>query len=436
MKIQILSKLRDKTTKFTRTKFTKDVAWSLIGTFTLAITGILINIVITKYYETEGLGQYTQALVIYMVLSMASVLGIQTSMVKYAAEYKSNKTVLGKLLISALIIVLPLSLVLTIFIISTLNSNPFVNERIRPIIKSLIIGLPFFSANKVLISFLNGIRQIKSHTLVQSARGISIMFCMLIFVSFKKDLSLFILAYPITEGTLFTFLIIYSKRFYHFSLGNYKKWIITHFSFGLKSVLTGIMDELNNKIDILLIAYILSDHAVGIYTFASQIIKGFLMISSVIQLNFNPIISNLSSQKNTIQLQKLISRIKKVSIAIMTPIILTSLTIYPIFIRVSIRTFSLDSSIWESVSVFYILSIGILTVSVFSFSAGMLSMSGYPEKQLRVVFISLIFNTIVNTLLIPIFGVNGAALATSLFYIFKVTLTNLFSKKVLNVKLF
>jgi O-antigen/teichoic acid export membrane protein len=226
-------------------------------------------------------------------------------------------------------------------------------------------------------------------------------------------------------------MLLFILRFYSFSFAVNKSWVKKHLNFGSKSVFINSISELNDKTDILIIGLFMSNYYVGVYSFASSIAKGFLMFSSVIQLNFNPIISNLWENHKINKLNHYIKKIKKITLILMIPVITGAAIVYPIFVNFFMK----NKSFLESFSVFYILLIGITFLSIFYWAVGLLTMAGYPEEQLKITITVFLFNILANALLIPIFGVNGAAIANTLFYLLTILLIVIRTKKRLNIRL-
>lgn len=418
-------------------KFTIDTIWNLASTLILAVSGILMNVIIGNKFNSEGLGIFNQSLSIYGVLSIIAVFGINSSVLKYSAQHKDNRTTCNELLTASIIFTTILSTSLTILFFLTIPFLPYFtkNPDLLLTTRLIIFGIPFFSLNKVLLGFLNGLRKMKGYAIFQSLRWILVILFIITITDLKKSVVLVALSFPLTELLLLILLFIYIKSFFNFNFNfNFninKLWIKKHINFGSKSVFINSISELNDKTDILIIGFFMSNYYVGIYSFASSIAKGLLMFSSVVQLNFNPIISNLWENKNIVKLNQYIQKIKKITLLLTIPIISGAALVYPIFVNLFMK----NKSFIESFFVFYILLIGICFLSIFYWASSLLTMTGHPEEQLKITVIVFIFNIVANSILIPVFGINGAAIANTLFYLLTVYLIIIRSKKKLNIRL-
>lgn len=422
-----------KTLLLSRQKFSIDTFWNVLSVLILAISGILTNILIGNTYSAEGLGIFNQALAIYLLLTIVFVFGTNYSVLKYSAEHKDNKNELGKIVSSALIMILIFSLIFASlsYLLIHIGEKVIKYKELMSILKLIIIGPVFFALNKILLGFLNGIRKMRAYAFFQSIKWIFILCFILISIILKKSLSFSILAIPFTDFILFILLLTYSTRFFSIKIKGDKKWFKKHFKFAKTTVLTNSINELNEKVDILIVSLFLSNYYVGIYSFASTIAKGLLMFPTVIQLNFNPIISNLWARKKKTMLTNYIVKLKKNLLLAIVPMILISIIVYPFFTYFFMK----DVSFIKSIPVFYILLVGIGIFSLFKWGMDFLLMTGHPEKQLVLISLSLVFNIIANCILTYFMGIIGTAIATSLFYLFMLYLLNLFNKNKLNIKL-
>ena len=70
----------------------------------------------------------------------------------------------------------------------------------------------------------------------------------------------------------------------------------------------------------------------------------------------------------------------------------------------------------ESIPVIQILFIGVIFASIGKVSPGYFFTKGVPKVHLVITLLTLIFNIILNIFLIPIYGINGAAIASTIAY--------------------
>jgi O-antigen/teichoic acid export membrane protein len=191
------------------------------------------------------------------------------------------------------------------------------------------------------------------------------------------------------------------------------------------------LSETNNRIDIFFISFFLSNYYVGIYSFAAEIAKGFLNIASVIQLNVNPIVSDLWVKKDLETLKKYTLNISKMMFIIICPLLIVAALVYPFFVNL----FMSNKAYLESIPVFYILLAGISLPAIYYFAGAYLTMANFLNTSLKNLIIILIYNALSCFLFLHIFGFYGAAISTSTTYILYVILIQYYVKKKMGITL-
>lgn len=414
-------------------KFSSDVIWNLMSSTLLGVSGIIINIIILKYYHASGLGNFALALSIYMLLYLFTVFGISNSVIKYSSQYSDDKITVNKILSTAIIVVLVNSIIITVlaWLVSPFFKLVYKNIDFILIYKIFLLGLPIFSLNKILMSFLNGMRRMKPYAVYQITRFFLVVCIMFLTAKFYQKIELTAYAIPLTELILFIMLVFDTKLYTRLIIPKTFYWIKNHILFGIYTFLSEMFAEINLKIDNLLIAYFLNPAVLGIYVFASEIVKGLTLFAIAVQINFNPIISKLWSDNKTNDLKQYIRKIKKYTYLMYAPIIIISAIAYPIFIKYFVQKISS----FENFAVFYILMVGVFIFSGYLALIGLLTFTGYIKYQFKRVLHTLLFNITGNLLLIPLFGIIGAAVSTSLSFIFTVFLIKYYSKNKISIKI-
>lgn len=200
----------------------------------LGLAGLLQNVLIGNHYNAHGLGIFSQSLAIYMICSMISTWGIQTSVVKFIAEYQEDKTISDEIISTALWIVLfySVSITFVLFLLLPFLPNQLINQEIFPVVRNILIGLPLFSLNKVLMGVLNGFRKMQAFAVTQSLRAILLISFTVYFLATNQPLKVSILAFLFTEIALLIWLLASSIHFITFTMIPKKIWVKKHVVFG------------------------------------------------------------------------------------------------------------------------------------------------------------------------------------------------------------
>ena len=419
------------------TKFVKDVTWNIISFIILGISGILLNFIIGRFYSASTLGVFNQVFALYIFLSQFGALGIYFSVLKYVSEFSENHELSISIIISGLIISSISSSIITLIVyIFAKNIGSFFESSLLSMALIYVLpGLWSSALNKVLLAALNGFRYMKVYAIAQAIRYIlmigALVFCLMI------NVQGYVLPVIITMSDLglLLFLLIYIFSKYKFEIMKIKKnifaWLPKHLHFGLKGFLSGTIAELNTRIDVLMLGYFLTDKNVGIYSMAAFIVEGLMMLSFVIRDNINPLITKYIMQKRYTELSKMVRLTLKIWYSIMFLIGGIAIITYPYFIRLIVNNKEFIQG-WSS---FNILILGcVLSAGYLPFNM-ILVQSGFPGIHTFLKIITILTNIILNAVLIPIAGINGAAIATAATFVLSICYLKQLVKKYLNFRL-
>lgn len=181
------------------------------------------------------------------------------------------------------------------------------------------------------------------------------------------------------------------------------------FSYGYKAHLSNILAFVNNRADMFLLGYFLGPAAVGIYAVAVNLTEKLWLFSGAVSTVLLPRLSQLSdNEEKRNQLTPLIARW---SFWITFSASLLLLLMGPLLI---------DSIFGKQFSDAYVaialLIPGIVMGACSMVLANDMAARGRPDLNLATSWISVSINIIGNIILIPRYGVHGAAAATSFAY--------------------
>jgi len=413
-------------------KFVKDSAWTFISFIILAFSGVITNILIGNNFGPAGLGIFSQALALYMILSLIAVWGLNNSVLKYIAQYNSDTDVVKKIFTTAFILTTAFSIFLVLVLQFLAHRFPsiFFNKDVTKAASIIFLSLPFFALNKIFMALINALRHMKTYALIQSSRWILIILFIFSSIFLKKPLHFIFFSFLFTEIILLTYFLIFYLKYFSTEYKN-SEWFNKHLIFGSKSVLLGFLSETNNKIDVFFISFFLSNYNVGVYSFAAEIARGLLSLGSVVQLNVNPIVSDLWEKRNKEALSNYTRQIMRLMFIILVSVMIAAAVIYPFFVRIVMK----DTIYLESIPIFYILLPGVLMYGMYCFAGGYLSMANFLNTALLNLILIVTFNALSCALFIHFWGLNGAAIATSSTFAVTTLLLHFFVRKKMGINL-
>jgi O-antigen/teichoic acid export membrane protein len=397
-----------------RSKFSRDVLWNILSLGVLALGGVIVNLIIARFRGAEALGMFNQVFAVYIVLSQVGVGGLQFSVLKHVSYHQSDRAKCAEITTSALILATIISSLISImgcFLaepIGILLASPEVGVSLS----FAMPGLLFFSLNKVLINALNGMRHMKAYAVFRAIRYIFIPISIFVIIMLRlpdPDLSL---SLTIAELLLFVGLVAYTnmRLFPLQTFSNLRHWFSEHLSFGIRGVLSGVLVDLNTRVDVLMLGYFSTDSMVGVYSFAAILAEGFGQIPVAIRWNVDPIIGRYFAEGEKWKIGKVAKRIKKILYPIMGLIGVVSVLLYPVVLYLWVR----DDKTAASWVVFAIIMASIVLTAGYRPFMGILLQGGRPGVYTLFIGGLVIGSAVLHILFIPMMGIYGAALVTAL----------------------
>jgi len=417
-------------------KFEIDVFWSMIGLALMGLSGILLNIFVGLYYDASTLGVLNQIFAVYIFFSQFAAGGIQLSCVKFIPElnYQAKLKESATSILSALFLVLVFGLLFSSFFylcrdwVGSFLQSPGVGEGMA----WAALGLFFFAINKVLLGVLNSLKRMRFFALGQVLRALGILVSFFVLAAISWPANQLALVFTISETLLFFVLLIgVTPHMLAPEWGLFGFWLKKHFDFGLKSFMSGVLFELNTRVDVLMLGYFSSDVVVGVYSFAAMLVEGVFQIPLVLRNIYNPYLVELISSKAWERLKAMIRKGRNQTFGVMLALAIVSVGVYPFALEFVTNKAEFAAS-WP---LFAILMLGLFLSSGYIPFGALILQAGRPGLHTMMITALVLFNALGNFVLIPFWGAKGAAVATSLSFVFSVLLLKLISQRALALKI-
>ncbi|MBA7597693.1 Stage V sporulation protein B [subsurface metagenome] len=393
-------------------RFALDVGITFTANGSKMLLGFIITVVLGKYLGADGLGLYRITLTIYGITMLFASIGIPSAIVKYIAEFKDNKDKLNKVVSSGIITSLFLGIGFStlLFFISGIFANIFKMPELPVLVKTLSPIFPFALVCNTLLGFLNGLREMKKYAIVIIIQSILmvIVTSILVYCNFGSLGAVIAIVVSSIGGCFFS--IIFSVSHFKMQFANFIPTVKKMLRFGSQVFGAGAINEINNRLDVILIGIFLKLSDVGYYAAAVSLSRFFWLIPLSVQKITYPATSEYWSKKNYDALNTMINKVMKYCTIIL---VLIGLGIF--FFSVDIFTFLFKKDFACSVLPLHILLIGtVIRGSIAQPIGGTLSAIGRPDLSLKISTLMFIINILLDVVLIPIIGIRGAALATTI----------------------
>ena len=393
-------------------KFSMDVSWVFFSSFITLVISFLIRPLLARWLGPEGLGLYSIILMVYSLSLIFGSFGLPMALIKYVSEFKKDIKKLSQFastgLFSSLIFGTIVGIIL--YFLSKNIADFFNMPKLLIPVKLLAGVLPFAAYLEGQIYILNGLRAMKHYTVLVISQQI-LMICFITgFIA---------LGYGINGATIGIFLstvvtVVFGqfliKEFIKIDLykliPNMKKII----PFGGKIALTNSVNTINTKLDIIMVGYFLIATEVGYYSVALALSQFFWFIPLSIQRITYPATAQYWNENTHAILEKMISKVMKI-----TTIILLLIGLIITFFAGDIILILFGNGFYHAIVPLYILLIGTIIRGCICTPIGAsLTAINRPDLPLKISIFMIAINISLNILLIPKYGIIGAATATTI----------------------
>lgn len=387
------------------------------GTVISMFFGFLSRAVIARYFSTGEYGVFNLALTVLNIVLVITTLGFQNALPREVAFYREKEPSKVKDLIStALMIVALNSIIWTAVLFAGAGniSRLFSDERLVEALRIVVFALPFWALTRIIISVLRGFGRVREQVYFQNI-VYPTAFLVLILVGYllKGSFEWIFIAYFLSQViTLFLLLIDTSKLklltlafSFDYMLG---KELL---KFSLPIMLTGMLAFIMGWTDTLMLGYYKGPEVVGIYNAASPIAKLISIFLNSAAMLYLPIASSLYGRGKIKEMGRVYQIITKWVFLLTLPIF----AIVFLFPEATINFFFGAKYIQASLAL-QILALGFMFHTFLGLNHVSLIIIGRPTLNLIGNSFATGLNVILNALLIPEYGPEGAAVATAFSY--------------------
>lgn len=177
--------------------------------------------------------------------------------------------------------------------------------------------------------------------------------------------------------------------------------------YGFRAWIGSAMSFLHNRQDVLLVAYLLGDAALGVYSLAVSFAELIWRLPGAVSNVLMPEVARIESEAESADLAARVCRIM-LTIALVTAAGSVLLTV--VVTQVYLRRFA------SAVPALLAILPGVILFSVSPITSSYFSGRGKVEVASRIATITMFVNLFANLALIPLFGIVGAALSSTISY--------------------
>jgi len=399
-----------------------------IGLFFSKVFMYLYRAIIARHFGPEVYGLYSLAVMIVGWFVIFSVAGLNHGIVRFIPIYRGKNKInkIRYLFKSTFIFLCFTSMIfgmILFFLSNFISINIFHNPNLISFLKIFSFAVPLIVLSQSFLFLILAYEKINWYSFIYNVlqdfvKVFSLI--LLIFLGFK--ISALFFSYLL--GIFFALLVAYFVSrfalklvFEKFKLNKKEKSRVIHevFSYSWPLLFFGIVSTILVWADSFLIGYFLDAKNVGYYNSAIPIAMLLIIFSELFTKLFSPFITKeySKSKKNIESIRQLSKQVGKWIFLLNLPILL----LIWIFSEQLIQILFGSQYVVARNSLRF-LSIGMFFSALFTVSQRLISMLGKSKILLMDTLIISIINIFLNVLLIPKYGISGAAFATMTSLIF------------------
>ncbi len=390
---------------------------SLIGSAALAY---FIRAFLARKLSLHDFGLFFAVYSFVVFFSFFRDLGLGNSLAKHIPEFlvkKDNKKIKSSIVISFMLqMISAIVFIAILFILSDLlAANYFKDPQSALILKLMSIMYVLLVFDDMLKKIFLGFQKIAFVSSIEF--GKNLLFFVITVILFSLGLGIYSPVYGYLASGPIIFLIMFPVFLNWFPFFKYAASITKHLTkklvlFGIPTVMIGLGDKIISYMDILILTYFVSLEDVGVYNAVVPTAILFLFVSRALAQVLYPFSSELWAKKEKKRLADMVSSTQKFSFIILVPFVLLLVSFPELFLKTLF-----GGSFIAGKDALRVILIGVLFYSIAKINFSVLAASGHPGKVTKILGTASVINIIANLILIPRFGLIGAALGTSISYI-------------------
>ena len=383
--------------------FGRQAVAALLGFITLAI--------IARTYGPEGNGIFALALLLPSVLVTFMNLGMAPANVYHLGSAQISPRDLVAANLKLFFPTASLGLAIGAMLLSWYGDALFPGVEYF-VLWLALLAFPISFLNVLLHSIFQGLERFQAYNVIAIAQPLALLFLVgSLAIMGNREIAVLVgaqLASLFFGLALSIKLLIPLTRKQDGGTTSQKFWKRT-LSYGFRAHLSNVLSFLNYKADIFLVNLFLGPAAVGVYVVAVVLVERLWLISQAVSTVLLPRLSRLLSQKaHDDLLSPMIARwvMALTSVAALVVALLSGPIILLVF----------GAEFGGAVLVVLILLPGVVLLSPARIIANDLAARNRPELNMYTDAAVVAINIVANVLMIPRYGLNGAAAATTLAY--------------------
>lgn len=373
----------------------------------------LVTFLLTRFLGPEQYGLYNIALSAAGLAAGLALVGLDSALMRYVALYASRRDearVWGSLQIAVGISMVLSALMSAVLfgLAHVIAVEIFHNAALAPVLQLISVAVPFFNLSDVLAGATRGFKHMEHMVIAQNfaqpaTRVVLIVAFSLAGLTLMEAVISYALADMVASLILFYFL---NKQFsLNRPLGAAQRETREILSYSVPMWLSEMITTFRGSIQTIMLGSLNSVFSVGIFSVANQLNLFADLVQTSVTTAVRPIIVEVHDRHNREQLGQLYQTVSKWLFAFNFPVFLI-VVLFPVQI-LSI----FGKSFTEGATALILLSWASVVDAGTGMCGAVLDMTGYTKLKLANAIIRLAVVLVLSLVLIPTWGIVGAAMA-------------------------
>ena len=401
-------------------------AWNMAALAVSGVAGVVLLILVGALFGAATLGTFNLQFAVFLVAGQVAVLGMQASTVRavaIASDLRTRRTQLrGALLVTAMVAgAVALALWISRDLVAVALGRPTLGTGIGWVALATLL----FALNKVLLAALNGLSRFRAFAALTAARALLLLAGLGLLAMLGAEGERLVLILPMAEGVL---LLVGLSALAGELTGRRRAQRIDqtmdaearppsllaaareHVRFGSLGFGSNLLQELNVRLDVIVLSLFVGDELLGVYSLAAILVEAIAQVPVVLRTVLAPRVIQMLERRDRQGLAELVAFVRPRLRSAMVMITVITVAAYPS----AILLVTGDTVLAGGRVPFSILMAGTAFAAGYAPFGLLLIQAGRAADQTVLTLAIVLINVVGNLLLIPAFGLEGAAVATSL----------------------
>ena len=396
----------------------------------------MFSIIMARFLGAQMLGLYSLGNAITRIAEILALLGLDNGVLRFVSRDTEDKVNVDRSIYTSLKIGLISSILIAVLLF--LSAEKIVNEILNEdsflitVIKVFAISLPFTVLTLISSFATQAFKILKNKIFVNQIVNPLTLLIAFVTSYFLLGIELSILLPTVVSSIIgLMFILKFLTNFSSISLSKIIGTTVDKdiLKFSVPLMFVSAIGIIMHWIDIIMLGILSNATEVGMYHPIERTAGLVRMILFAFAGIFAPIFSEHYFKKNKNGMKDSYQSSSKYILAFSLPIFIFLF----IFSEPMLLVFGTE---FQNYFALKVLLLGIFIQTIFGLGSSTLTMSGYTKFNLLNVSIALVLNIISNSILIPLYGLTGAALATSFALIVLSTLRYFENLILMNLNLF